>query len=111
MAQLRVGCFYQEGRGTKPDLKKAIESYREAAKQGHPLAQYKLAECYQGGLGIPCNPGEALNWYRRAASQQYPPALQKLSECYADGKGCDKDEQLATFWLDAYEKAMQSANS
>ncbi len=105
MAQFRVGCFYQEGKGTPSNLKKAVEFYRKAAKQGHPLAQYRLAECYQRGDGVPQNLGEAINWYRRSASQQYLPALQKLSECY---EGDSQNPTLSVFWHNAYEKALQA---
>ena len=78
MAQFRAGCFYQEGKGTLPNLKKAVEFYREAAKQGHPLAQYRLAECYQRGDGVPQNFGEAINWYRLAAVSSCSPKIKRM---------------------------------
>ena len=38
-AQYALGCMYEQGEGTQPDLQEAIRWYKVAANQGHTEAQ------------------------------------------------------------------------
>jgi TPR repeat protein len=49
----------------------AVKCYRDAALQGHVVAQYNLALCYEHGRGVACDPNEAVRLYRAAAEQGY----------------------------------------
>ncbi|XP_015266044.1 PREDICTED: death ligand signal enhancer, partial [Gekko japonicus] len=43
-AQYNVGLCYEHGRGTEKDAAKAVLYYQRAARQGHPMAQYRYAK-------------------------------------------------------------------
>ncbi|XP_077165733.1 death ligand signal enhancer [Paroedura picta] len=43
-AQFNVGLCYEHGRGTEKDMAKAVLYYQRAARQGHPMAQYRYAK-------------------------------------------------------------------
>jgi hypothetical protein len=47
----------------------------EAAKQGDPAAQWRLAQAYEQGYGTAINVAEAAKWLRLAANQGHGPAM------------------------------------
>ncbi|MEO7165493.1 MAG: serine/threonine-protein kinase [Chthoniobacterales bacterium] len=47
---------------------KAVDLFREGAKQNNAFCMFLYARCFEGGTGVDANPGEALDWYRRAAT-------------------------------------------
>lgn len=48
-----LGCKYLNGDGVSRDYKKAAEYFRNAAEQGHAIAQYNLGLMYELGDGVP----------------------------------------------------------
>jgi len=46
---------------------KALDLFREGAKQNNALCMYQYARCLESGTGVEANPSEASDWYRRAA--------------------------------------------
>jgi len=96
----------------EPDFKNAATLLGEAAKQGHPNAQYNLAVMYQKGDGVDQNDQKALYWYEKAAEAKLPIAQYNLGMIYFAGEIVAKDEQKAKeLWEKAadqgFEKAIQ----
>src|SRR5204863_524546 len=51
-AQNNLGVLYENGEGTKKDLKMAFYWYNKAAENGSKVSLYNLGRCYEGGIGI-----------------------------------------------------------
>jgi TPR repeat protein len=77
---------------------------RKAAEQGHPVAQYQLAEMYNKGEGVLQDHKEAAKWYRKAAEQGHPGAQFNLAIKYYYGEGVLQDQKEAAKW---YRKAAE----
>ncbi|WP_407933911.1 tetratricopeptide repeat protein, partial [Capnocytophaga leadbetteri] len=45
---------------------KAAELYRQSARNGYPIAQYRLAHCYFHGEGIGQSDDRAADWFDQA---------------------------------------------
>ena len=78
----------------------AEESFRwisQAASEGLPEAQYRLALLYSIGRGCTASAAKAISWARAAAAQRHPQALLFLSSClrHGDGIACDLAAALA----------------
>ena len=63
------------------------KGYYEAAMQGDPEAQYKLAECYYNGNGVRKDLSEAIKWYRKSAEQGCAEGQCALGWHYEQGEG------------------------
>lgn len=79
-AQYYVGNAYEEGRGTRKDLKQALEWYGKAAQQNLHDAQYKLGYFYENGLGVKQDIKKAMEWYKRAAKNSRSMVRDNLNE-------------------------------
>lgn len=73
------------GQGVNPDINKAIEWYKMAAIQGHPLAQTNLAYFYLIGFGVDKDVKVAFELYQSAAKQNCIPAIKTLAFMYFQG--------------------------
>ena len=81
------GVRYEEGQGVDKDLHIAVQYYLSAAKQGHPIAQGKMAVCYAEGKGVEQNYEESIHWARLGAQQGDARAQNCLGVSYANGEG------------------------
>src|SRR6185503_7827941 len=54
-AQNEVGIAYSEGKGVKPNQKKAVYWFRMGAEQGYAIATCNVAVHYSQGLGVKRN--------------------------------------------------------
>ena len=45
-AQFKVGVLFTNDQFSEPDYEQAVYWYKQAARQGHPLAQYNLGHQY-----------------------------------------------------------------
>jgi len=73
-------------------VKKDIEWYKKAAKQGNADAQNHLGVCYENGTGVDINLKTATEWYKKAADQGDTDAMNRLARLYEKGgKGVQKD--------------------
>ncbi len=88
IAQVELGYYYQT---EQKNFQKAFYWYREAAKQGHPLAYNNLGICY----GVQKDYSKAFKCFQRAAIQNLPEALNNLGLCYQGGLGVQEDYQKA----------------
>lgn len=98
-AQMRLSQIYRrDHKGVKRDPAASVHWLRQAALQGSPSAQDRLANSYYLGLGVKRDPGRALRWYEKAANQGYSDAQFKLSEMYYLGRGTKRDLAKAAKW-------------
>lgn len=58
--------MYEHGEGVVKDKIQALQWYRFAAEQGHPLACDKMAHFYDAGIVVAQDKDEAVRWFRRA---------------------------------------------
>ncbi len=55
------------GKNQATRTEKAVNLFREGAKQNNAFCMFLYARCFEGGTGVDANPSEAIEWYRRAA--------------------------------------------
>ena len=67
--QFGMGLKFANGAGTATDYAQAVEWYRKAADQSHPLAQFNLGMMYAKGQGVARNDAESVSWFCKAARQ------------------------------------------
>jgi hypothetical protein len=93
------GFVIETGFGGAPGPREAIGLYRRAAREGHPLAQVRLAvielRAGQGGM----EPAAAVNLLGRAALRGYAPAMYRLGRFHTDGIGVEMDIAAAQSWF------------
>jgi TPR repeat protein len=86
-AQVLLGALFQEGWGTAKDLGEAVQWYRNASEQGHPVAQCLLANRYRDGEGGLCKDLEQTRaLYLKAAKQNYATAFMLLLQWFTGGR-------------------------
>jgi hypothetical protein len=98
-AQVRLGMFYENGRGVPRDYAEAARWYRKAANQGVADAQANLGYLYENGHGVPQDYAEAARWVRMAAEQGVALAQVDLAFMYYDGRGVPHDNTEAARWF------------
>ena len=79
-AQYYVGMGYEEGRGTKKDMKKALEWYSKSAEQGHYGAQFKVGAFHEYGYGVKKDIKTAFEWYKKSAENGSSMAKERLNK-------------------------------
>jgi TPR repeat protein len=84
-----VGYCYVDGWGTtKPDLVKAVASFRAASEKGDARATADLGYYYQSGQGnLPQDGDMAVKLYKQAADQKDLLGMYNLGACYETGCG------------------------
>ena len=128
-AQFDVAAMYQNGRGVKSDLSKAMEWYNKSAGQDNPKAvsrlklleankerfnktlvqaekgnaesQYKLGKMYTKGVGVNIDHAMATEAFENAANQGYAKAEYNLGLNYYEGSGVTKNRKTAYKWFKA----------
>ena len=60
--------MYANGQGVARSDGDAVACYRQAAEQGHALAQYNLGGMYNSGRGVARDPVQAFMWISLAAA-------------------------------------------
>ena len=104
--EMRFVAYAARAADRAGDGREAVRLYRQAAEQGHPLAQSNLGAMYeQGEGGLPRNDREAERLYRLASDQGFPPAQANLGTLYATGRGGlpRNDAEAVRLWLLAAE--------
>jgi len=67
VAQASLGLLYQTGQGVAQDQLRAVELFRQSAKQGYPFAFTALANSYHEGMGVEKSLRKALYWFLLSA--------------------------------------------
>ena len=96
------GLTFQNGDEGIKDLSIAVNKFDEAAKLGHPLAQYELGMMYANGMGVAQNHNIAFELFNKSADQEVALAQYMLGYYYEKGITVTHDNVLALKW---YEKA------
>lgn len=100
-AGYRAALCYEFGWGTRKDLQKAVQFYRQSASKNHPGAMSRLGRaCLDGSMGLHGRYREGLKWLKRAAESadfQYNAAPYELGLLHETGYGDDifRDESYA----------------
>jgi TPR repeat protein len=96
-AQFALGEMHQYGQGVPINVTAAIESYNDAANQGHTTAQFAIGRFYEK-LG---RYTDAADMYRKAALENDGDAQTALGLLYMYGHGVHQDSDLAAQWFQA----------
>ena len=100
-AGYRAALCYEFGWGSRKDLQKAVQFYRQSASKNHPGAMSRLGKaCLTGEMGLVNRYREGVKWLKRAAESadfQYNSAPYELGLLHETGLGDDifKDESYA----------------
>lgn len=76
----------------------AVRSFRLAAEQGSPEAQFALAVQLRDGLGVAEDAKAAAGWLMKAADQGHREAQRNLAVFYRLGRGVPRDDNQADEW-------------
>lgn len=95
-AQFAIGKMYEEGDGTRKDMRQAVNWYMKAADQGFPNAQFQIGWMYANGIGLRQDYAQAARWYRIASTfSHHTEAQYRLGELYYNGRGVEHDYATA----------------
>ncbi len=100
-AGYRAALCYEFGWGTRKDVQKAVQFYRQSASKNHPGAASRLGRaCMVGDMGLGNRYREGLKWLKRAAESadfQYNTAPFELGLLHETGYGDDifRDDSYA----------------
>ena len=109
-AQFKVGVLFTNDQFSQPDFEQAVYWYKQAARQGHVLAQYNLGHQYLMGVGVRKNELTAMQWWQKAAESDHALAQFNIGRAYFLGIGFEKDQVLSKYWFKraAYNKEPKS---
>ena len=99
-----LALAYEHGRGTRKNVKKAIECYQNGAELGHAPSQHSLGCYYMRGDNLEQDDKKAFDLFLKSAEQGYGFAMADVGRCYQFAKGVDCDMKKAIEW---YEKALE----
>jgi len=74
------------GFGRKADNRKAVEVLTNLSRQGHPHAEFELAQCYLNGWGVSVDQVQAQALFTLSASKGHP-----LSQRFVENQGLKAD--------------------
>jgi hypothetical protein len=98
IAQYSLADMLLSGDGGPADAARGIQYLEAAARNGLPVAQYRLAQFYE--TATPADMQRALQWYGEAAIAGFPEAQYELSRFYYQGLGTLRPDRIAAFgWL------------
>ena len=98
-AQFKVGVLFTNKQFDQPDYEQAVYWYKQAARQGHVLAQYNLGHQYLMGVGVKENQKTAMEWWLQAAEQDHALAQFNVGRAYYLGIGLPEDHQKSRYWF------------
>ena len=90
-AYARLGNCYQEGKGVKRDIKKAVQLYKKSVELGSSLGMGLLAFCYKQGDGVTINYKKAFELFFDASKEHDAIAYKQLGHFYYDSLYVKKD--------------------
>jgi len=94
-AMFELGNLIHQGLGTTADKNKALEYWTDAARNGHMLAQSRIADVYAFEIKTETAWKKAAYWYKRSAEQGYAPAQFNFGVLYKHGRGVTKHFMVA----------------
>lgn len=90
---------YGEQRLAAKDYQRGPQMIQQAANQGLPAAQYRLAKLHEEGLGVPRDLTAARAWTQKAAEGGNIKAMHDLAVFYADGEGGPQSYAGSAKWF------------
>jgi uncharacterized protein len=78
---------------------RAIDLYKRAAQQNHPLAMYNLALHYREGTGVKRDFVQASEWFAKSAESGFISAMVELGRALTTGEGLPKNPRRGVEWL------------
>ena len=106
-AQYFCGWMCATGHGSESCASEAEDWYRQAAKQGHVSACYKLGLMYDEGQVVAQDSERAAEWYRKCVRHDRADAQYRLGRLYETGSGVDIDLEEA---VELYRRAAEHAH-
>ena len=94
----RCAVMCQNGLGTMVNQEQAFLYMKQAAEQGHALAQHGLGFMYFEGDCVKQNGTQAVHWFALAAEQGLVGSQMTLAMIYEEGKLVEADSELASYW-------------
>lgn len=98
-AQFKVGVLFTNNQFDPPDYEHAVYWYKQAARQGHVLAQYNLGHQYLAGVGVAKNEKSGVRWWLAAAKQDHALAQFNVGRAYYLGIGLEQDHKRSKYWF------------
>lgn len=80
------------------DAQDAVRMYIQAARMGHPAAQYSLACCLRAGDGTAADPARAAQLFQESATHGNANAQWSLGRMYALGDGVRQSAAESASW-------------
>lgn len=110
-AQFALAEMYFADRENKTEnYARANEWYKKSAKQGHPMAQLRLAVSLLSDTDVAKDGAQAAKWVKKSANQGLAQAQNLLGVMYLDGHGVEQDLNKGRAWLEkAAEQGCRSA--
>jgi len=99
-SQFKVGVLFTNDQFSRPDFEQAVYWYKQAARQGHVLAQYNLGHQYLSGVGVEKNSIKAMDWWLQAAKQGHALAQFNIGRAYYLGIGLKEDQTQSRDWFE-----------
>ena len=90
------------------EMDQARAMLREAADQGHMMAQAHVGDMYTFGWGVAKDDRLAFLYHEKAAQQGWVVSQHNIGVNYRDGLGCEQSYERAVEW---YEKAARQGYS
>jgi len=102
-----LGILYTRGWGVEQDLGKALDLFKDAAREGLRAAENNLGELYMRGLGVEQDYARAFRWCMKAAKKGDSDAQNNVGVMYAEGLGVEQDFTAAMTW---FQKSARQGN-
>jgi len=103
-AQFKVGVLLTNDQLDTPDYEQAVYWYKQAALQGHALAQYNLGHQFLAGLGVQRSESQAMEWWLKAAEQDHALAQFNVGRGYYLGIGLSENHKKSRAWFERAAK-------
>ena len=80
------------------EMDQAVVMLREAADQGHMMAQAYCGNVYFCNWGVAKDENLALVYHEKAARQGHSTSQYNTANSYYDGRGCEQSYERAAYW-------------
>lgn len=99
-AQFQLGVRYRDGDGVPQDRGYAVGWWRQAAEQGHLLADVEVAKLYSCGQCAhwPVSWSRTSEYYRQKAEEGDAEFMRLVAACYRNGRGIEYSPEKALYW-------------
>lgn len=86
-----------------------VEFQMKLAKNGNPLAQFKLGTMYESGQGVAKDEKQAIEWYQKSAAKGHQPAQNRLT--FMEIKKSGYKDSSHKQWLNTVKREADSLDA